>query len=203
MSGFNSSWEHIFSTLVANLTDCKGRALTASRKENKLSKGHHAWQYLYTFLEVTCIQFFSELELKLSPSLCSGLCWTHLRSSVLYVNQDGLGQSKSEDMTGSCVSQPWSTPSFSVARLYAIDSRWHAHLHCLNTVLRLLFPGPNLGVVVWGPAGSKKPLSLSGFFCSSSWGLICWLCWAQKDPCVLAFLYSCLQPLLSYQQPSV
>lgn len=62
--GFNSSWEHIFSTLVADLTDCKGRAITASRKENKLSKGHHAWKYLYHFLEDTCMQFFDELELK-------------------------------------------------------------------------------------------------------------------------------------------
>lgn len=41
-SGFNSSWELIFSSVVANLTDCKGRAITASRKENELSKGHHA-----------------------------------------------------------------------------------------------------------------------------------------------------------------
>lgn len=63
-SGFNSSWEHILSTLVADLTDCKGRAITASRKENELSKGHRAWKYLYSFLEDTCIQFFGELELK-------------------------------------------------------------------------------------------------------------------------------------------
>lgn len=64
-SGFNRSWEHILSTLVADLTDCKGRAITASRKENELSKGHCAWKYLYSFLEDTCIQFFGELELDL------------------------------------------------------------------------------------------------------------------------------------------
>lgn len=47
-------------------------------------------------------------------------------------------------------------------------------LDCLNTMLRLL-AGPNLGMVVWAPAGLNKTLFLSDILNSSSWGLLSWL----------------------------
>lgn len=50
MSGLNSYWEHIFSPIAANLTDCKGRAITTSRKETELSKGHYAQKIFISFL---------------------------------------------------------------------------------------------------------------------------------------------------------
>lgn len=61
-------------------------------------------------------------------------------------------------------------------------------LGCLNTMLRLLLPGPNLGMVVWAPAGLDKTLFLSDF-------LLLLLGTAKlapsdKDLCASAFLCS-------------
>lgn len=63
---------------------------------------------------------------------------------------------------------------------------------CLNTVLKLLFPGPNLGVIISAAAGSEKPPSLK-----ASQGPIHRLCQAQRDPGTLAFSCSLYFPINS------
>lgn len=70
-------------------------------------------------------------------------------------------------------------------RWYTIASRCSTQLHCLTTELRLLLPAPELGMMMWAPAGSKNTLSLRAVFYSFSLGLLSWLQYLYMAICSL------------------